>query len=72
MEPVLISVYADMNKRLGCTTDDIAFDPTFRAEFLDRCWESLGSDRPEKELLQKLANLRKSSKLPRSRELHAA
>ena len=62
MEPILINVYADMNKRLGCSTDDIACDP----EFLHRCRRSLGSERPEKELLRGLANLRKRSKLPRS------
>ena len=67
MEPVLISVYADMNARLGCSTDDIAFDPTYRSEYLTLCRRALGSERPEKELLQKLANLRKRSKLPRTR-----
>ena len=66
MAPVLIAVYADMNERLGCSTDDIAFDPDYRTEFLTRCRQSLGSDRPEKELLRGLANLRKRSKLPRT------
>jgi hypothetical protein len=66
MEPVLITVYSDMNKRLGCSTDDIAFDPDYRTECLNRCRLSLGSDRPERELLKGLANLRKRSKLPRS------
>ncbi len=72
MEPVLISVYADMVARHGCTTDDIAFDPAYRSEYLALCRRSLGSDRPEKELLQKLANLRKASKLPPSRKPSAA
>lgn len=40
MESILITVYADMNKRLGCSTDDIAFDPDYRTEFLDRCGQS--------------------------------
>lgn len=66
MEPILIHVYADMNKRLGCSTDDIAFDSQYRTEFLDRCRRLLGSERPEKELLRGLADLRKRSKLPRS------
>lgn len=72
MEPVLISVYTDMSRRDGCSADDIACDPVLRKEFLSRCWESLGSERPEKVLLKGLANLRRKSKLPRSRELHAA
>ena len=62
----IITVYTDMNKRRGCTTDDIAFQPDFRTKFLNRCRQSLGSDRPEKELLKGSANLRKRSKLPRS------
>ena len=67
MEPILIAVYTDMAARLHCSTDDIAFDPTIRSEYLALCRRSLGSDRPEKELLQMLANLRKRSKLPRTR-----
>ena len=70
MDPILITVYADTNKRLGCSTDDIAFDPDYRSEFLDRCRQSLGSDRPEKDLLKSLANLRKRSKLPESFDRH--
>ena len=67
MEPVLISVYTEMTKRLHCTTDDILHDPRYRAEFLALCRKSLGSDRPEPDLLKGLSNLRKRSKLPRSR-----
>ncbi len=67
MEPVIVSTYAEMNARLGCSTDDIAFDPAYRREFLDGCRRSLGSETAERELLQKLANLRKRSKLPRSK-----
>ena len=72
MEPVLISVCTDMRRRDGCSADAIMCDPILRTEFLRRCREALGSDRPEKELLKGLANLRRKSKLPRSRELHAA
>lgn len=72
MKPVLISVYTDMTTRLGCSADDITCDPQYRNEFLSRCWQLLGSDRAEKELLKGLANLRKRSKLPRSREPRAA
>ncbi len=72
MEPILISVYTDMCRRFGCSADEIICDPDMRAEFLRGCWVSLGSERPEKEILKGLANLRRKSKLPRSRELHAA
>ncbi len=67
MEPILIAVYTDMNKRLGCTTDDILHDPAYRNEFLALCRRSLGADRVEPDLLKGLSNLRKRSKLPRSR-----
>jgi len=67
MEPVLISVYTDMARRLHCTTDDIVCDPRYRDEFLSLCRKSLGSDRAEPDLLKGLSNLRKRSKLPRTR-----
>ena len=63
MEPVLISVYTDMARRLHCTSDDILHDPSYRNEFLSLCRRSLGSDRAEPELLKGLSNLRKRSKL---------
>ena len=72
MKSVLISVYTDMTTRLGCSADDITCDPEFRNEFLSRCWQLLGSDHTEKTLLKGLANLRKRSQIPRSREPRAA
>jgi hypothetical protein len=69
MDPVLIAVYRDMVARFGCSAEDILHDPDLRANFLAKCRQSLGGDRLERELLSRLSNLRKRSKLPRSRDI---
>jgi len=72
MDPVLIAVYRDMVARFGCSAEDILHDPALRANFLAKCRQSLGGDRPERELLSRLSNLRKQSELPRSRDIATA
>jgi hypothetical protein len=72
MDPVVIAVYRDMVERFGCSAEDILHDPDLRTNFLTECRQSLSGDRPERELLSRLSNLRKRSKLPRSRDIAAA
>jgi hypothetical protein len=72
MDPVLIAVYRSMVTRFGCSAEDILHDPDLRAIFLSESRRSLGGDRPERELLCRLSNLRKRSKLPRSRDISVA
>ena len=69
MDPVLIAVYRDLLARSGCSVDVILCDPDLRAAFLTESRRRLGGDRPERDLLTRLSNLRKRSKLPRSRDL---
>ena len=72
MDTVLVDAYCSMVKRHHCTTDDILCDPERRTEFLSECWRILGEDKKENDLLRRLSNLRKRSKLPRSRDVLAA
>jgi hypothetical protein len=68
---VLIAVYRGLVARFGCSAEDVLHDPELRAAFLTETRRRLGSDRPERELLSRLSNLRKRSKLPRSRDVVA-
>ena len=68
MEPVLIAAYRHLLAARGCSVDDILTDPDLRAEFLELAWEAL-PDRPERDLLRGLTNLRKRGKLPRLSDL---
>ena len=69
MDPVLIDVYKQMATRHHCSVDDILCDPDYRVEFLDASRRRLGDERPEFDILHRLSNLRKKSRLPRSRDL---
>jgi len=71
MDPVLIAVYRSMVTRFGCSAEDILHDPQLRTIFLSESRRSLGGDRLERELLCRLSNLRKRSRLPRSRDVLA-
>lgn len=72
MDPVLIAVYLSMVRRFGCSAEDVLHDPDLRGAFLTESRQALCSDRPERELLTRLSNLRKRSKLPRSRDVATA
>lgn len=63
---VLVEVYGQLLQTRGCSVDKLLCDPEDRAEFLTQVRERLG-DIPETDLLQRIVNLRKRSKLPRSR-----
>jgi hypothetical protein len=66
MEPVLIESYREMLKAHpdACSVDRILEDPEMRNEILGRVRAS-AVDRPERDVLHELNNLRKRSKLPR-------
>jgi hypothetical protein len=68
MQPILIEVYRGMLARHRCTVDDILCDPEYRNEFVATSRRSAGNDATEKDILKLLTNLRKRSKLPRSRD----
>ncbi len=69
MDPVLIDVYRHMVAQFGCSAEDILHDPELRETFLTRCRQALVNEPSERELLSRLSNLRKRSKLPRSRDI---
>ncbi len=71
MDPVLIDVYKQMAMRHHCSVDDILCDPDLRSEFLDACRGVIGKQYSEFDVLHRLSNLRKKSKLPRTRDLIA-
>ncbi len=68
MDTVLIEVYRDMLHAYGCIADDILCQPALRQEFLNKSRSILIGDRPEYDLLKRLVNLRKNSKLSRRPE----
>jgi hypothetical protein len=72
MDAVLIRVYCELVREHGCTADDILHHPELRQEYLSRSRASLGTSPEEHELLRRLSNLRKRSRLPRSRDIMAA
>lgn len=65
-DDILIEVYGQMRRTRGCSVDKLLCDPEDRTEFLTEVRRRLG-DIPEAHLLQRIINLRKRSKLPRSR-----
>ena len=68
MDRVIIEVYVNLVQTLGCTVDDILESPEFREAFLSQTRQRLGY-LPERTLLHRLTNLRRSRKLPKTREL---
>ena len=66
MEPILIESYRLMPKAHPdeCSVDRILEDPEMRNEFLNRV-RAGDAQRPERDILHTLNNLRKRSKLPR-------
>jgi hypothetical protein len=66
MEPILIESYRLMLKAHPdeCSVDRILEDPEMRNEFLNRV-RAGDAQRPERDILHTLNNLRKRSKLPR-------
>ena len=66
MEPVLIASYRVMLTAhpAACSVDRILEDPDLRGEFLGHVRAS-AVERPERDILHTLNNLRKRSKLPR-------
>jgi hypothetical protein len=66
MEQILIASYAQMLKAHpdACSVDRILEDPELRTEFLGRV-RAGDAQRPERDILHTLNNLRKRSKLPR-------
>jgi hypothetical protein len=68
MDDVLIDVYRRIVLRFRASAEDILEDPGLRTEFLAEARQSLG-DLPERQLLHRLSNLRKKSRLPRSRDI---
>jgi hypothetical protein len=65
-DDVLIDVYGQMLRTRGCSVDELLCDPEDRTAFLTEVRRQLG-DIPESDLLRRIVNLRKRSKLPRSR-----
>lgn len=65
-DDVLIDVYSQMLQTRGCSVDKLLCDPEDRTVFLNEVRRQLG-EIPEIDLLQRIVNLRKRSKLPRSR-----
>jgi hypothetical protein len=64
-DDVLGEIYSQMLRTRRCSVDKILCDPEDRTEFLTQVRHRLG-DIPETALLQRIVNLRKRSKLPRS------
>ena len=69
MDTVIIASYREMVSKHECSAEDLLHDPMLRVEFLALCSATFGTTRTEKQILSRLSNLRKQSKLPRSREL---
>ena len=63
----LIDVYARMLQTFGCSVDCILTTPEYREMFLAEARQTV-VDAPERERLRRLVNLRKRSKLPRTRD----
>jgi hypothetical protein len=68
MDSTLIQVFTQMAMQHGSTVDDILETPELREEFLVNSRSHLGL-LPEQTLLHRLSGLRKSSRLPKTREL---
>jgi hypothetical protein len=72
MDSVITQVYVEMVREHEASVDDILVTPQLREEFLSHSRKSLGNDVEEETLLRRLHNLRKQSRLPKSRDLMAA
>lgn len=64
----LIEVYRRVNRALSCSVDGILTTPKHRERFLQEARQFVG-DLSERELLRRLINLRKRSRLPRADEV---
>jgi hypothetical protein len=66
MEPILVAAYTQMLKTRpsGCSVDRILEDPELRGEYLGLVRAS-AIEKPERDILHTLNNLRKQRKLPR-------
>ena len=69
MDPILTAVYVHMARHHGASVDDILVDQRLREEFVTLCRRSVGDEVTEKQLLQRLSNLRKRSRLPRAKDI---
>jgi hypothetical protein len=65
-DDLMIEVFSRMARAHDCSVDDILVTPELRGEYLAQTRSILG-DLPERQILHRLVNLRKRSKLPRSR-----
>jgi hypothetical protein len=71
MEPVLIAAYRHMLMAHDpCSVDRILEDPELRGDYLALV-RAGAVERPERDILHGLSNLRKKSKLPRRADLAA-
>jgi hypothetical protein len=71
MDDQIIEVYRQLVLRMGVSVDDILEDPLIRTTYLAEVRRAILMDLPERTLLHRLVTLRKTSRLPRSRELLA-
>ena len=69
MDDAIIAAYRSVAVSYRCSADDILHDPNARHAFLGECRRALGDGPAEEALLRQLTNLRKRSRLPRSRDL---
>lgn len=72
MDDALINVYCELVRLTRASAEDILEDPELRNRFLVEVRRSLGEHLPERQLLHRLSYLRKSRRLPRSRDIMAA
>jgi hypothetical protein len=72
MDEQLIASYRRMVLRFGVSAEDILEDPEHRNTFLVDVRQALGNHLPERQLLHRLSLLRKTGRLPRSRDLLAS
>jgi len=68
MDHVILEVYVNLVQTLQCTVDDILESPEYREAYLSQTRQHLGQ-LSERTLLHRLTSLRKSGKLPKTREL---
>ncbi len=68
MEEALVSVYRSVVLQYRISLEDIVEDPEFRTLFLARVQEA-GVEKLERDVLHAMTRLRKSGRLPRSRDI---
>lgn len=66
MDEALLQVYVQVQQMYHCSVDALMCTPEYRDAFLSRSRQILGNQ-PEQLLLARLMNLRKRSKVPRTR-----